>query len=107
MPSPREQPTPPGKNRRRPEVMPGSLVWIVILLLVMSVLFFTLTNGRNDIDYTDFVDLVKKGQVEKVQFLGRNRVVAELKENAKVPESVSKVIRTSRKVSTLLTESDV
>jgi cell division protease FtsH len=87
--------------------MPGSLVWIVILLLVMSILFFAFFNGRNDIDYSEFVKLVKTGQIEKAAFLGRNRIIADLKENPKLPESVSKTIRSSRKVSTLLTESDV
>jgi cell division protease FtsH len=90
--------------------MPGSVVWIVILLAVIGILWVFLANPRNDIDYSDFVTLVKKGLVDKVQVLGRNRVLAELKENANpedIPESVRKIIRSSRKFSTLLTESDV
>jgi cell division protease FtsH len=107
MPSPREQPPPPGKARRRPDFTPGSLGWVVILLLVLGILLLTLTGVRNDIDYTDFIDLVQKGQVEKVKLVGRNRVYGDLKADAKVPESVQKIIGSSKKFSTLIPESDV
>jgi cell division protease FtsH len=106
MPSPREQPTLPGKNRRRTDITPGSLGWIALLIVVMILIIVLLNNGQPYIDYTDFVDLVKGGQVEKVTLVGRNKVLGELKKDAKVPEGLKSKLAGS-KFTTLLPESDV
>src|SRR5688572_14464525 len=74
MPSPREQP-PSNRKSRRQESMPAGWLWVVILLLLVSVMYFALGfNSPGVIDYTEFMRL------------------AEVKDEAKKPKYFSKVI---------------
>src|SRR5262245_52828625 len=64
MPSPREQPSPPGgKQRRRPDVMPGGWLWLVLLILLVLVILVTLGfPNANTLGYSEFEELAKQGQ---------------------------------------------
>src|SRR5918911_1044550 len=48
MPPPRDPNSPPGKNRRRPEVMPGGWLWLVLLVLLVLVMMFYINFGRQE-----------------------------------------------------------
>jgi cell division protease FtsH len=60
--------------------MPGGWVWLVILLMVVGMLFFTQEFSGSIIDYSDFYNLVQTGKVSKVTFLGNDRIVGEVKD---------------------------
>src|ERR1700740_3690936 len=102
MPSPREQPPSPGNRRRRQEVMPGGWLWLLILMLLVGVLYFTMGFGNaGQIQISDFMKLVEDHQVSRVLIMGSNRIVGELKDNAKVPADLEKQIRGNRIAATL------
>ena len=46
MPAPRDPNSPSGKNRRRPEVMPGGWLWLVLLILLVLVMMFFISFGQ-------------------------------------------------------------
>src|SRR5271168_5059855 len=90
MPSPRDPNAPPGtRNRRRPEVMPGGWLWLVLLvLLVMVMMFFVSSFGGSLIDYSDMLRLAEAGQVpggnaiiKRVVFVGTDRIEGDLQED--------------------------
>lgn len=89
MPS-REQP-PGNRNRRRQEPMPAGWLWLVILLLLASVLWFALGfNSPGVVDYTEFMNLAaakdpdtkKPKYFERVVIRGATRMIGEFKEGA-------------------------
>jgi cell division protease FtsH len=86
MPSPREQPSP--RNRRRQDAMPGGWLWIVVLLLLGVVMWITLGGANySTIDYSDFLELVRKHKVSKVLFKeGSHTLLAELDAAAKIDD---------------------
>jgi cell division protease FtsH len=76
MPSPREQPSPPNNRRRRPEVMPGGWLWLVILVLLVGILWMALgLGGGNAIEYSDFLQILDAGVVTKVVAIGKESPV--------------------------------
>jgi cell division protease FtsH len=90
MPSPRDPNAPPGgRNRRRPEVMPGGWLWLVLLvLLVMVMMFFVSSFGGSLIDYSDMLRLAQAGHVpggntiiKRVVFVGNDRIEGDLQED--------------------------
>jgi cell division protease FtsH len=74
MPPPREQPSPSNKNRRRPEVMPGGWLWLVILALLVGILYFALVPPKNSIEYRDFLTLLQDGYVKSITTVGKDPV---------------------------------
>src|SRR5437016_2644643 len=116
MPSPREQP-PSNRNRRRQDTMPGGWLWVVILLLLAGVMYFTLGfNNAGVIDYSEFMNLAKgrvvgkvkvkvngkdvdedkfESQFAKITIKGSTRMVGEIKtgELEKIPEAIKKQVR--------------
>ncbi len=99
MPSPRERQTPPTKQQRRPDVMPGGWLWLVILVLLVGILYLALGFGSsNQIDYSDFTTLLEKGDVESVTVIGKEspKIVGEIKKNVELPERLKKQIRNDK-----------
>jgi cell division protease FtsH len=91
MPAPRDPNTPSGKNRRRPEVVPGGWVWLVLLILLVLVMMFVFnfSNGPT-IDYSDVLLLAEAGKtptgnavIKRIVFTGTDRLEGELQENAR------------------------
>ncbi len=79
MPSPREQP-PPNRSRRRQDTMPGGWLWVAILCLLATVMYFTLGfNNAGILDYSEFMKLAKKDKFAKVTIKGSTRMVGEFK----------------------------
>jgi len=110
MPAPREQ-NPNQKNRRRQEAMPGGWLWIVILLLLGGVMYFTLGyGGDNTVNYSEFLTLAKDKKFKLVIFKGQNRLIGEFKEGeaekGKLDDKLFKKVRYN-KVETYVPESDV
>src|SRR5438270_808955 len=92
MPSPREQPNPPVKNRRRPDVMPGGWLWLVLLILLVLVLLITVGfPNPSNLDYSNFEELARQGWnrekdvpntiIKKVVLIGSDRLEGELQES--------------------------
>ena len=119
MPSPREQPPPPSRNRRRPETpAPGSWLWLVLLLMLVLVLLFTVGMGSGTaIMYSQFLAVAQSGKpdkagttntkIEKVVFVGNDRIEGEFRKGAKLPENIEQQLRSSLRFSVLVPEAEV
>src|SRR5262249_5100720 len=105
MPPPREQPNPPSR-RRRPDVMPGGWLWLVLLLLLVGILYFTLVPTSGRIDYSLFMDLAKQKQFSRVDLVGNNRIVGEIPEDKELDERIKNKAR-SRRLDALIPESAI
>src|SRR5438128_18290 len=94
MPPPRE-PVNPQNRRRRQESMPGGWLWLVILLLLAGILWFTFVPTTGTIDYSDFMELAKEKKFDKVIIKGTSRAIGELKESevAKLKDEIKRQVR--------------
>src|SRR5262249_53516241 len=109
MPPPREPVNPQGR-RRRQESMPGGWLWLVILVLLFLILYFTLLNPSvANIDYTDFLRLAEQGKFERVVLRGTAKAVGELKEKEipSLDESIRNQIRGGNKVETSISDKTI
>jgi cell division protease FtsH len=84
MPPSRPSPPSPGTSRRRPGPgMPSGWIWLVILAVALGMLWVTQAfQNETQINYTDVMKLVDQGLVEKVTYVGKDRLNGELKPNA-------------------------
>jgi cell division protease FtsH len=76
--------------------MPGGWLWLVILVLLAGILFFTLQGSANTIDYIpDFQTLIKNKAIKKVTLVGKDpmRIVGELREGIKLDDELAKKVR--------------
>jgi cell division protease FtsH len=104
MPSPREQPTPPSRNRRRPETpASGSLLWLVLLLMLVLVLLFTVNMaGGTSVSYSEFMRVARDGKddgtkdkpatntnFKEVRWVGAERLEGELLQNDPPPRALA------------------
>src|SRR5262245_27564938 len=97
MPPPREQPNPPGKGRRRPDVVPSGWIWLVLLIVLVFALLVTMGFGNAaNINYSNFWQLAQKGKdkdqlqntnIKKVVFIGLDKIEGELQESASLNET--------------------
>jgi cell division protease FtsH len=86
MPAPRDPNAPPSKNRRRPEVMPGGWLWLVLLIMiVLAFMFFVNSMGGTPLGYSELGELAAAGKtasgnniIKKVSFIGTDRLEGEL-----------------------------
>src|SRR5438094_8008973 len=94
MPPPREPLNPQQRGRRRQESMPGGWLWLVVLILLVVVLWFTLAPTAGTIDYTDFMRLAEEGKFERVILRGTSKAIGEIKEKeeANLPERIKKKV---------------
>src|SRR5262245_35930652 len=92
-------PRQPGTNRnprRRPvTVMPSGWMLVGLVLLVLM-LVFVISNDGAAIDYSDFLTLVQKGNVDNVA-LGTERIRGEVKDVEKLPDELKKKFRGASK----------
>src|SRR4051794_18405633 len=92
MPPARDPNTPPSKNRRRQEVMPGGWLWLVLLvMLVLVMMFFVNFGGGTLVDYSDVLKMAQAGKsasgnniIKRVVFVGPDRLTGELQPDAKM-----------------------
>ncbi len=81
---PRSSPPPAGKPRpRRPApVMPGSWIWLIILIVVVGMILTTFVNSAPPVDYSEFAKLIYNPNlnkyIKKVTFRGLRRVEVDL-----------------------------
>src|SRR5436190_3605596 len=122
MPPQRDQ-LPPGTRRRRPDVMPGGWLWLLILLSIVGVLFFWLSSPKAvSIDYSsEFVGQLVKRQkeakddppiIKKVVFVGTtNRLDGELARPASdisgLPEDLKQKLGSNTSFTTLVPSPDM
>src|SRR5438046_2330209 len=118
---PREQPNPPGKNRRRPDVMPGGWLWLVLLiLLVLGLLVMVGFPNATMIEYSEFEDLARQGHkkdkdepnfiIKKVTIIGTDRLEGELRTEGYTldPETqIGKKLRGRTKFTALIPPTEV
>src|SRR5436190_1132985 len=116
MPSPREQPTPPGKNRRRPDSLPSGWLWAILMIgMVLAMLYFLQSGGPAMLTYSEFMQLAKDGAPQdKVKGKNTNflqatliadRVEAELQKDARRGD-LEKKIGSNTRVMALVPESE-
>jgi cell division protease FtsH len=76
--------------------MPGGWLWLVILLLLVGILLLAFNfGGGNTIDYSEFTDLLQKGDVESVTLIGKDPLIikGKVKEGADLGEALKKKLR--------------
>ena len=111
MPSPREQPNPPGSGRRRPEPpASGSWLWLVLLLGLVLVLLLTVGMGSGVlVSYSDFMDIAREGadkatktnkNFKQVAWAG-DRLEGELLESANITGPTKDRLRGSKRIDLL------
>src|SRR5437660_2661148 len=99
MPPARDPNSPSSKNRRRPEVMPGGWLWLVLLVLLVLVMMFFINFGSGSVvDYSEVLRMAQAGKtatgnaiVKRVVFIGTDRLTGELQPDAKEYLSGDKV----------------
>ncbi len=82
MPPPREPYNPQNRGRKRTESMPGGWLWLVILLLLAALLYYTLSPSAGSIDYSVFLDLAAEGKFERVILRGNTKAIGEFHTDA-------------------------
>ncbi|MCI0464651.1 MAG: ATP-dependent zinc metalloprotease FtsH [Gemmataceae bacterium] len=114
MPSPREQPNPPGRSRRRPEPpASGSWLWLVLLLGLVLVFLLTMSmSGGVVVKYSDFMQVARDGadhtnkknlNLLSAVWIGSERLEAEVLEDAKfLPERVKEKLGRGKKIATFV-----
>ncbi len=87
--SSRKTPPPPGSPRRRQgPIIPSGWVWLVVLgMLVFMLWIVQELASSNEISYTQFVNLVDKGQISKV-LIDKDRIQGEVKDRDKANEVI-------------------
>src|SRR5262249_44800714 len=117
MPPSRPTPPPPtgtGKARRRNgPVMPGSWIWVVMLLFLVGIFALNTVGTTATLSYSDFLRIVDNEayskNLAKVYFLGAEKIVGELRdrdkeklpEESRLPKEIEEKLRTNRKFVTL------
>lgn len=77
---PQAQPpqTPPPAPKRGNPLLPGGWIALVVLA-ILAIVYFTYSPYR-EIEYWQFVDLIKAGQVKKVVLIGNDRAEGEVRD---------------------------
>lgn len=100
---PPRQPNGPQKNvRKKPApVMPGGWMWLVLLIAVVMMLFFVITDGTQ-ISMSEFIGLIESDNIADAKIHVNDRVVGTVKDRTKesIPEDIRKKIRNDGKVVT-------
>src|SRR5437763_3397039 len=82
----RPNPRPSNSNRRRPgPYLPGSLILMLVAVALVVAIFLNPLNAARTIKYSDYLKLVEKRKLEKVTFVGKERLVGVVK-NPQDPE---------------------
>ncbi len=87
-PTPPQQPQSPPPNPRRPSpLIPGG--WIALIVLtVLSVVYFTY-NPHREITYSEFTSLIDAGQVKRIALIGSDRAEGEVRDpNAEIVKAL-------------------
>ena len=71
------QTSPPASKRGNP-LFPGGWIALVVLA-ILAIVYFTYS-GYREIEYSQFVDLIKAGQVKKVVMIGNDRAEGEVRD---------------------------
>src|SRR5262245_60221479 len=82
----RPNPRPCNPNRRHPgPSLPGSLILMLVPVALVVAIFLNPLNAARTIKYSDYLKLVEKKKLEKVTFVGKDRLVGVVK-NPQDPE---------------------
>ena len=77
---------PPPAKRVNP-LLPGGWIALVVLA-ILAILYFTYSPHR-EIEYSQFVDLIKAGQVKKIILIGNDRAEGEVRDpNSDIAKSL-------------------
>ena len=94
MPTPREQPKPPQRVRRRKEPAPVFWHWLLFILLFGGIMIYYLDIGKpGTIDYSKFMDLAKQKQFKHVILRGGSRLIGELSDPEKLDEKLKNYVK--------------
>jgi cell division protease FtsH len=77
---PSQQPpqTNPPSTRRASPLLPGG--WIVLaVLLVLAIVYFT-NSGPHEIEYSQFIELIDRGEVKNIILIGSDRLEGEVRD---------------------------
>src|SRR5438445_13189929 len=106
MPAPREQPNPP-RRRRQESAGGGGWLWLLLLLGLAVIMWVAFFPGAGVIEYSEFIDLAKKGQFAKVSIIGKTRALGEFKPGfaEKQEKPIASKIKSNR-IQTQIPDSD-
>src|SRR4051812_4859400 len=102
---PRQPPANPRSPRRRPgPTMPGGWVWLVLLATVVIMIYLMDRASSPTISYSDFKYLVHHQNVSKLVFVGKERIVGELRKppDGALPEDLQTKLNGSSKFSVIV-----
>src|SRR5271165_2189511 len=86
---PRQNPPPPGSQRRRPgPVMPNSWIWLVILATVVVAMTALPLGSSNTIEWSEFDWLLRNQKVSKLVFKDSDHIVGEVKPDKLADDAV-------------------
>jgi cell division protease FtsH len=78
-----------GRKRQGP-LMPGSLILMLMFAaLIVGMYVYPLTSAKS-IEYSDLLKLVERKQIKKIVFVGKERALGEVKEQAEHPDEFVK-----------------
>jgi cell division protease FtsH len=87
---PRPIPPQAGKPRRRPgPVMPGSWVWLLIMLGLLGVIILG-NSSPSPVDYSEFKHLLyqQTSNIKEIRFVGADRIIVEVNDPGLLPDEV-------------------
>lgn len=90
MPPRQSPPSPSGPQRRRQNAgLPSGWVWLVIVGMCMFMIWLMSDlAGAPTIDFSDFLKLVQAQKLAKVDFIGSDKIVADLKDANDLPGDI-------------------
>jgi cell division protease FtsH len=97
---PPRQNTPNRTNRRRPgPVLPGGWMWLVFLVTVL--IFLLAVNGDSGmVKYSDFIKLLDDKKIERVDFVGTDKIVGQVKDQD--DKEVQKLLKGGKSFTTFI-----
>ncbi len=96
-PTPRTNPPPAGKPRRRPTSGgAGNWVWMLVVLFIIGIFILNSLEPSGAIEWSDFYTLITDPEaslnVKKVTFRGADQIVVEVDDPGKLPKDLQKKI---------------
>jgi cell division protease FtsH len=78
-PQVQQPPSPPPATKRASPFLPGGWIALVVLA-ILAIVYFTYSPYR-EIEYSQFIDLIRAGEVKKVVLIGNDRAEGEVRDS--------------------------
>ena len=86
-PQAQQPPPPPPATKRASSFLPGGWIALVVLA-ILAIVYFTYSPYR-EIEYSQFIDLIRAGEIKKVVLIGNDRAEGEVRDpNSELAKSL-------------------